>query len=117
MKTYIQDVIRTYKKKCKTYKKLMDSLSETDRTLKGLHKLGERRSLGRRLVSIGIGLIFFPEPTPISESIGTLIAATGKLVDRMDRKKSLRSLFDDWYKNLRELNKLRREIDKAFAGL
>jgi hypothetical protein len=110
-------MVKTYKRKCKTYKKLVDSLAETNQTLKDIHKLGKRNSLGKKLVTVGVSLIFFPEPTPLSESIGALVAATGKLIDRMDRRKSLRSLFDDWYKNIRELNRLRREIDKAFQGL
>jgi hypothetical protein len=52
---------------------LRDSISEVDTTKKNLWR-GENKS---RLIELGVALIVFPEPTPISETVGACFVAAG----------------------------------------
>lgn len=64
-----------------------------------------------RLIKIACALITFPEPTPISESIGAAVLAVG-LIQRRIKKSALH--VDDVYRTYQELNKnilkIRQEV-------
>lgn len=54
---------------------LRDKISEVDTTKKNLWR-GENKS---RLIELGVALIVFPEPTPISETVGACFVAAGMI--------------------------------------
>jgi hypothetical protein len=61
-----------------SYGDLMSSLKGTINEVKTTKKLwhGENRS---KLIKLGVTLIVFPEPTPISETVGACFVAAGMI--------------------------------------
>jgi hypothetical protein len=61
-----------------SYRDLMNSLKDTINEVKTTKKLwrGENRS---KLIKLGVALIVFPEPTPISETVGACFVAAGMI--------------------------------------
>lgn len=60
-----------------------------------------------RLVKLGLALIVFPEPTPISETIGTILVAAGAVQQGIRR----RNLYaDDVYKTFQNTLKEIRDM-------
>lgn len=94
--------------KIEEVKAMTDALSELSesygdfvQTMKGTVKeVKTTKQLWRennksKLIKIGLALIVFPEPTPISETIGSVLVATGAVQQGIKQ----RSLFvDDIYK-------------------
>jgi len=59
-----------------SYSDLFGALKGTARDVKAAKKLW-RAGNDSRLIKIGVALIVFPEPTPISETIGSCFVAAG----------------------------------------
>jgi hypothetical protein len=59
-----------------SYSDLFEALKGTARDVEAAKKLW-RASNDSRLIKIGVALIVFPEPTPISETIGACFVAAG----------------------------------------
>jgi hypothetical protein len=61
-----------------SYGDLLSSLKDTINEVKTTKKLwhGENRS---KLIKLGVALIVFPEPTPISETVGACFVAAGMI--------------------------------------
>ncbi len=59
-----------------SYIDLLGAVKSTASTAKATKKLW-REGNKSRLIKIGVSLIFFPEPTPISETIGACFIAAG----------------------------------------
>jgi len=84
------------------------SYEETLEVMKGVAKdLRSIKSLWRdcdksRLVKIGLTLIVFPEPTPISETLGVFVLSLGIIQNRM--KKSALHI-EDIYKTFQDVNR------------
>jgi len=84
------------------------SYNETLEVMKGVSKdLNHTKGLwwdNRRskLVKLAFALITFPEPTPISESVGAAILALGLIQNRI--KKSALHI-DDVYQTFQDINK------------
>ena len=84
------------------------SYQETLEIMKGFTKdLRSTKSLWRdgdksRLVKIGLTLIAFPEPTPISETIGVFVLSLGMIQKKM--KKSTLHI-EDVYKTFQDVNR------------
>lgn len=84
------------------------SYQETLEIMKGVTKdLRFTKSLWRdgdksRLVKIGLTLIAFPEPTPISETIGVFVLSLGVIQKKM--KKSTLHI-EDVYKTFQDVNR------------
>lgn len=84
------------------------SYEETLEVMKGVAKdLRSTKSLWRdgdksRLVKIGLTLIAFPEPTPISETLGVFVLSLGIIQNRM--KKSTLHI-EDIYKTFQDVNR------------
>jgi hypothetical protein len=57
----------------------IDLLRETKGTTQGVHAAQQlwRAGYKSRLIKIGVALIVFPEPTPISETVGACFVAAG----------------------------------------
>ena len=84
------------------------SYNETLEVMKGVSKdLQHTKELWwnnrkSRLIKLACALITFPEPTPISESIGAAVLALG-LIQRRIKKSALH--VDDVYRTYQEINK------------
>jgi len=84
------------------------SYQETLEIMKGFTKdLRSTKSLWRdgdksKLVKIGLTIIAFPEPTPISETLGAFILSLGLIQNRM--KKSALHI-EDIYNTFQDVNK------------
>jgi hypothetical protein len=59
-----------------SYRDAADALKSTVYTVEGTKKLW-RAGNKSRLVKIGVALIMFPEPTPITECLGACFVAAG----------------------------------------
>jgi hypothetical protein len=59
-----------------SYGDLLNSISGTTRELKITSKLW-RDGYNSKLIKLGLALIVFPEPTPISETVGACLVAAG----------------------------------------
>ena len=83
-----------------SYKETIEVLHDMSKDVNNAQKLwrGEKKS---KLVKLGIALITFPEPTPISETVGAAVLAAGLIQDRI--KKSALHV-EDIYKTFQEVN-------------
>jgi hypothetical protein len=61
-----------------SYSDLFDALKGTARNVEVTQKLW-RAGNKSRLIKIGVALIMFPEPTPITETIGSCFVAAGAI--------------------------------------
>ncbi|UCF45196.1 MAG: hypothetical protein JSW44_00730 [Candidatus Bathyarchaeota archaeon] len=59
-----------------SYSDLLSAIKGTVNTAEATKKLWHKGN-NSRLMKIGVALIFFPEPTPISETIGACFIAAG----------------------------------------
>ena len=86
---------------------VMKGISKDLRHTKGLWRDGHKS----KLIKLAFALITFPEPTPISESIGAVVLALGLVQNRI--KKSTLHL-EDVYKTFQDVNKnilkIRQEV-------
>ena len=84
------------------------SYTETLEVIKGVSRdLRHTRELWRdghksKLIKLAFALITFPEPTPISESVGAAVLALGLIQNRI--KKSTLHI-EDVYKTFQDVNK------------
>ena len=78
--------------------KVMKGITKDLRSTKSLWKDGDKS----RLVKIGLTMIAFPEPTPISETLGAFILSLGLIQNRM--KKSTLHI-EDIYNTFQYVNK------------
>jgi hypothetical protein len=77
---------------------VMKGVTKDLRSTKSLWKDGDKS----RLVKIGLTMIAFPEPTPISETLGAFILSLGLIQNRM--KKSTLHI-EDIYNTFQDVNK------------
>lgn len=108
---------RELKTKVTVLQELGLSYEETLEVMKGVVKdLRSTKRLWRdgdksRLVKIGLTLIAFPEPTPVSETVGAFILSVGLVQNKM--KQSALHI-EDIYKTFRDVNRnllrIRQEI-------
>lgn len=89
------------------------SYSETIEVMKGVSKdLRHTKRLWRegdksKLIKLALALITFPEPTPISESIGAVVLAFGLIQNKMQKSNLY---IEDVYRTFRDMNKNLRII-------
>ena len=94
MAAVLQELGLSYKETLEVIKGVSKDLNHT----KGLW-WDNRRS---KLVKLACALITFPEPTPISESIGAAVLAVG-LIQKRIKKSALH--VEDVYRTYKEINK------------
>ena len=82
---------------------VMKGVSKDLRHTKGLWRDGNKS----KLIKLALALITFPEPTPLSESIGAALLAFGLLQNRI-KKSNL--YLEDVYRTFRDMNKNLRLI-------
>jgi len=89
-----------------SYVDLIQAMKGTIKEVKTTRQLwqdGEKS----RLIKLGLALIVFPEPTPISETIGTFLVAAGTVQAGVRR----RSIYvEDAYKSFKDTLKEMRNI-------
>ncbi len=94
-------------------KELSSSYAETLENLKGFSDtLKSTKSLWKaydksKLIKIGLTLIAFPEPTPVTEIVGASILSVGLIKQRMNNNslhiEDVYKTFQDVFKNIKEL--------------
>ena len=82
---------------------VMKGVSKDLRHTKGLWRDGDKS----KLIKLALALISFPEPTPISESIGAVVLALGLIQNRI-KKSNL--YIEDVYRTFQDVNKNLRII-------
>ncbi len=94
------------------YQETLEALSKVSKDLgsfKHLGKIGKKS----KLIKIGLALITFPEPTPISETLGAFVLSLGLIQTKM-RQSALH--IDDVYDTFRDvlggLHSLDKELTK-----
>lgn len=88
-----------------SYVDLIQAMRGTIKEAKATKQLW-RENNKSKLIKIGLALIVFPEPTPISETIGSVLVAAGAVQQGIRR----RSLFvEDIYKTFQNTLKELRE--------
>ena len=83
-----------------SYKENLEIMQEMSKDLKNVKKLwrGEQRS---KLMKLALTLITFPEPTPISETLGAIVLVAG-LIQNRAKKSTLH--IEDVYKIFQDVN-------------
>ena len=83
-----------------SYKETAEVIHEMSRDVNKVQKLwrGEQKS---KLIKLAISLITFPEPTPISETVGAAVLVAGLVQNRI--KKSTLHV-EDVYKTFQDVN-------------
>ena len=97
----ITTMANTLKELNESYVDLLQSVKGTIEEVKSTKKLW-RDGNQSRLIKLGLALIVFPEPTPISETIGTCLVAAGAI------QKGIRSrtlYVEDMYKTFQDVLK------------
>lgn len=89
-----------------SYVDLIQAMKGTIKEVKTTKHLWRDKNKSR-LVKLGLALIVFPEPTPISETIGTILVAAGAVQQGIRR----RNLYaDDVYKTFQNTLKEIRDM-------
>lgn len=83
-----------------SYKETLEVLHEMSKDVNNAKKLwrGEQKS---KLIKLALTLITFPEPTPISETVGAAVLVAGLVQNRI--KKSTLHV-EDVYKTFQDMN-------------
>lgn len=83
-----------------SYKETLEVMHEMSKDVNNAQKLwrGEKKS---KLIKLAITLITFPEPTPISETMGAAVLVAGLIQNRI--KKSTLHV-EDVYKTFQDVN-------------
>ena len=89
-----------------SYVDLIQAMKGTIKEVKTTRRLWQDGKKSR-LIKLGLALIVFPEPTPISETIGTFLVAAGAVQAGIRR----RSIYvEDAYKSFKDTLKEMRTI-------
>jgi len=89
-----------------SYVELIQAMKGTIKEVKTTRQLWQDGKKSR-LIKLGLALIVFPEPTPISETIGTFLVAAGAVQAGIRR----RTIYvENVYKSFRETLKEMRSI-------
>jgi len=94
----------------KTYVDFIDAMKGTAKELRNTKQLW-RSGNHSKLIKLGIALIVFPEPTPISEIVGSILVAAGTVQKRI-RNRALYA--EDIHKSfkdvLKEVNAIKENL-------
>lgn len=70
-----------------TYKEALDAIQGVSEEIHSVQSLWRRKKKSK-LIKLGLSLIVFPEPTPLSETIGAVVLSAGLIQNKM-RKSNL----------------------------
>ena len=89
-----------------SYGDLMQAMKGTVKEVRATKQLWRDENKSK-LIKLGLALIVFPEPTPISETIGTFLVAAGTAQERIRRRAlyidDISKTFQDTLKEMREM--------------
>jgi hypothetical protein len=93
-----------------SYADLIQAIKGTAREAKTAKQLW-RDGNKSRLIKLGLALIVFPEPTPISETIGSVLVAAGA-VQQGIRKRSIyvNDVFKTFQNTLKEIRDVKYDV-------
>lgn len=77
-KARAQTALESLKELSECYADLATNVRGVSQELKDVGKLSRAQNKSR-LIKLGLALIVFPEPTPISETVGACLVATGAI--------------------------------------
>lgn len=97
----IKTVADTLKELNESYADTLQAMKETIKEVRTARQLW-RDGNKSKLIKLGLALIVFPEPTPISETIGTLLVAAGAVQEGFRRRQIY---VEDVYKTFQEVLK------------
>jgi hypothetical protein len=95
----VKTMVNTVKEMNESYVDLLQSVKGTIREAKSTRQLW-RDGNEPRLIKIGLTFIVFPEPTPISETVGTCLLAAG-VVQKGIRSRAI--YVEDLYKTFQDV--------------
>jgi len=102
----MKNVVNALNELNEDYADLIQAMKGTVKEVKATKQLW-RDGNKSRLIKLGLALIVFPEPTPISETIGTCLVAAGAVQEGIRR----RAIYvDDVYKTFKDTLKEMRTI-------
>jgi hypothetical protein len=81
----IKTATKTMNELTESYSDLFGALKDTSCNVRATKKLW-RAGNKSRLIKIGVALIMFPEPTPISETVGACFVAAGTIQKRIQNR-------------------------------
>ncbi len=97
----MKTMVNTLKELNESYVDLLQAVKGTIKEVKTTKQL-RRDGNNSKLIKLGLALIVFPEPTPISETVGTVLIATGTVQEGI-RSRTL--YMEDVYKTFQDLLK------------
>jgi hypothetical protein len=101
-------VATTVNELSESYVDLLQAMKETTREAKIAKKLW-RDGNKSRLIKLGLAFILFPEPTPISETIGAFLVATGAVQQGIRRRNLyVEDLFKTFQTTLKEVRETKQ---------
>jgi len=102
----VKVTVDTLKELNESYVDLIQAMKGTIKEVKTTKQLWQDGNKSR-LIKLGLALIVFPEPTPVSETIGTVLVAAGAVQAGIRR----RSIYvEDAYKSFKDILKEMRTI-------
>ncbi|MGB9778106.1 MAG: hypothetical protein ACPLW8_01765 [Candidatus Bathyarchaeales archaeon] len=106
----LKSVVNALNELSESYADLMQTMKGTIKEVKATKQLWRDKNKSK-LVKLGLALIVFPEPTPISETIGAILVTAGT-VQQGIRNRAI--YVDDvpkaFKKTLKEIQNLKRDI-------
>ena len=93
-----------------SYEETLDAMSGVAKELRSVGSLW-RKDGKSRFIKLGLSLIAFPEPTPISETLGAIVLAAG--IIQAKRKKStlhVEDIYDTFQGVLRDLQTIKQGL-------
>jgi len=93
-----------------SYADLLQAVRGTIKEAKATQKLWKAGDKSK-LIKLGVALIVFPEPTPVSEAIGSVLVASG-LVQSAIRRRSLHveDIFKTFHSTMKEIRNTMNSI-------
>jgi hypothetical protein len=91
----------------------IDLLRETKATTQSVHAVKNlwRTSYKSRLIKIGVTLVMFPEPTPISETVGACFIAAGAVQKAVrNRAVFVEDVKKTFQSTMKELSEIKQTI-------
>jgi hypothetical protein len=95
-----------------SYKEATDAIqgvSNEIRSVRGLWRKGNKS----KLIKLGLSLIVFPEPTPISETLGAAVLATGLIHNKVKQSNlHIDDVYSTFQEVIRDLQTIKHGLDQ-----
>jgi hypothetical protein len=84
-KARVQNAVESLKELSECYADFAVNMKDCSEELKDAGRLWRARNKSR-LIRLGLALIVFPEPTPVSETVGACLVATGAIQQAIKKR-------------------------------